>query len=62
VEAALVRAESRGVHFRSDFPKPDDQNWRRHLSMKIDVDGGHPRVEPILQAEEPGEVSVSAPR
>ena len=60
VDAALVRAESRGVHFRSDFPKPDDQNWRRHLSMKIDVDGGHPRVEPMLQSEEAIEIGTSA--
>ena len=58
VDAALVRAESRGVHFRSDFPKPDDQNWRRHLSMKIDVDGGHPRVEPMLRTEESVEVGI----
>ena len=60
VDAALVRAESRGVHFRSDFPKPDDQNWRRHLSMKIDVDGGHPRVEPMLQSGEAIEIGTSA--
>jgi L-aspartate oxidase len=30
--AALERDESRGVHFRSDFPQRDDQRWRRHLS------------------------------
>jgi L-aspartate oxidase len=33
VEAALVREESRGVHLRTDFPQPDDANWRRHLSL-----------------------------
>jgi L-aspartate oxidase len=33
VEAALLREESRGVHLRTDFPQPDDANWRRHLSL-----------------------------
>jgi L-aspartate oxidase len=33
VEAALAREESRGVHWRIDFPHTDDQNWRRHLTV-----------------------------
>jgi L-aspartate oxidase len=32
IDAALRREESRGVHFRSDFPQRDDVHWRRHLS------------------------------
>lgn len=27
--AALRRTESRGAHFRNDFPERDDQNWQR---------------------------------
>lgn len=29
-EAALRRTESRGSHYRRDFPQPDDERWRRH--------------------------------
>jgi L-aspartate oxidase len=31
IDAALRREESRGAHFRADFPAPDDQRWRKHL-------------------------------
>ena len=31
--AALTRQESRGAHFRTDFPAPDDEHWKRHLSF-----------------------------
>jgi L-aspartate oxidase len=30
--SALQRQESRGVHYRSDFPAHDDRNWCRHLT------------------------------
>lgn len=32
IGSALQRQESRGVHCRTDFPRRDDANWRRHLN------------------------------
>jgi L-aspartate oxidase len=30
--AAVQREESRGVHYRSDFPRREDEHWQRHLT------------------------------
>lgn len=30
VEGALARTESRGAHYRTDFPKRDDEKWLKH--------------------------------
>jgi L-aspartate oxidase len=31
IHSALERRESRGVHFRADFPARDDEHWNRHI-------------------------------
>jgi L-aspartate oxidase len=31
IDSALNREESRGVHFRSDFPARNDAKWQRHI-------------------------------
>lgn len=51
VSSAMVRTESRGVHFRSDYPARDDENWRRHLKVQINVEGGYPQRGDLLPVE-----------
>ena len=34
--AALMRSESRGFHFREDFPEQDDKNWLKWIIIKDD--------------------------
>ena len=34
--SALARTESRGAHFRNDFPKRDDANFRKHSVLGRD--------------------------
>jgi L-aspartate oxidase len=38
IDAALRREESRGVHFRSDFPQRDAEHWRHHLTCPAQLE------------------------
>ncbi len=39
VEGALARQESRGAHYREDFPQRDDANWLKHTLAYRDQRG-----------------------
>lgn len=34
-KCALVREESRGVHFREDYPDVDDEHWLKHTTLRL---------------------------
>ncbi len=36
LEGSLLRAESRGSFYRTDFPEPDDQHWLTHTSYRLE--------------------------
>jgi L-aspartate oxidase len=45
--AARYRTESRGAHWRADFPERDDEHWRVHTVWRR---GAKPRLEAVRQA------------
>jgi L-aspartate oxidase len=38
IHSALTRHESRGVHFRADFPERDDAHWQQHVTCPPPAD------------------------
>jgi succinate dehydrogenase / fumarate reductase flavoprotein subunit len=47
VAAALARQESRGAHYRSDFPQRDDANWLKHTLTYRTPDGPRLAFAPV---------------
>ncbi len=44
--SALQRTESRGTHYRSDFPERDDANWARHVACPAKLEDRPGRTRP----------------
>ena len=38
-QGALLREESRGAHYRTDFPNPDNATWLKNIYLTLDGDG-----------------------
>jgi succinate dehydrogenase / fumarate reductase flavoprotein subunit len=47
VEGALARKESRGAHFREDFPKRDDPNFLKHTLAYLGPKGIELAYKPV---------------
>jgi len=45
--SALTREESRGSHYRVDFPERDDTNWLKHTLVFKKADGHEVRFKPV---------------
>jgi succinate dehydrogenase / fumarate reductase flavoprotein subunit len=45
VAGAQARCESRGAHYRTDFPKRDDESWLKHTLAFRQGDEAPPRLE-----------------
>ena len=38
-DLAIHRTESRGAHFRTDFPERNDEEWLKHINLTLGGDG-----------------------
>jgi len=45
--SAIARTESRGAHYREDYPERDDANWLKHTLVVNTADGPRVSYKPV---------------
>jgi succinate dehydrogenase / fumarate reductase flavoprotein subunit len=53
VVGGLARTESRGAHYRTDFPKRDDESWMKHTLAYKTEDGVRLEYKPVVITKYP---------
>jgi succinate dehydrogenase / fumarate reductase flavoprotein subunit len=56
-QGAAMRDESRGAHYKPDFPERDDKNWLKTTKASFAADADAPKFE-----FEAVDISLTAPR
>ena len=49
--SALYRTESRGAHYRKDYPKTDNKNWLKNVVLKKVADKVEIKAVPVIMTK-----------